>query len=401
MLRFAAVVTGDRALAEDLAQEVLIRAHARWRKIGSLDRPEYYVRKMILNEFLHWRRREWRLIPSGAGSDVDHRSAPDHALGVLRAGRVRVFDCRQNGKKTLVQVQSRGRQVTVSARNLQEVLDRSGNIVELLRSSQIGTYIYPVVPTEFTNWRREQRAWRETAVLFDQSHHMVNLFVKGPDAPKLISDTAVNSTANFPVNRAKQYVPTTPYGHVIGDGILFHEAENEFVFVGRSPAANWLQYQAGAGGYDVEVIKDDRSPSRPYGHAVTRRLWRFQIQGPNAWKVIEKVNRGPLEQLKFFHMSHMNVAGERVRTLRHGMAGEPGLELWGPYDSYERARDAILEAGREFGLEPCGSRAYGSNTLESGWIPSPLPAVYTGEELRSYREWLPANGYEATNALAG
>ena len=59
------------------------------------------------------------------------------------------------------------------------------------------------------------------------------------------------------------------------------------------------------------------------------------------------------------------------------------------------------EAGRDFGLEPCGSRAYGSNTLKSGWIPSPLPAVYTGEELRSYREWLPANGYEATNALAG
>src|SRR5689334_8174419 len=230
---------------------------------------------------------------------------------------------------------------------------------------------------------------------------MVNLFVEGPDALKLISDTAVNSTANFPVNRAKQYVPVTPYGHVIGDGILFREAENEFVFVGRSPAANWLQYQAGAGGYDVEVVKDDRSPSRPYGHAVTRRLWRFQIQGPNAWKVIEKVNRGPLEQLKFFHMSYMNVAGERVRTLRHGMAGQPGLELWGPYDSYEKVREAILEAGREFGLEPCGSRAYSANTLESGWIPSPLPAIYTSEGLRPYREWLAPNSYEATNALAG
>ena len=50
---------------------------------------------------------------------------------------------------------------------------------------------------------------------------------------------------------------------------------------------------------------------------------------------------------------------------------------------------------------PCGARAYASNTLESGWIPSPLPAIYTGEELRGYREWLPADGYEATNALAG
>lgn len=289
----------------------------------------------------------------------------------------------------------------MSATNLQELLDESGNIVELLRNSQIGAYIYPVVPSEFSNWRREQRAWRDSVVLFDQSHHMVNLFVTGPDALRLVTETAINSTANFPVDRAKQYVPTTPAGHVIGDGILFHEDEDTYVFVGRAPAANWLQFHGETGGYDVEIVKDDRSPSRPYGHPVTRRYWRFQIQGPNAWNVIEKVNGGPVEQLKFFHMAHMNVAGERVRTLRHGMAGAPGLELWGPYETYGRVRDAILEAGQEFGIEPVGSRAYGSNTLESGWIPSPLPAIYTGEELRAYRQWLGVDSYEATNALAG
>jgi vanillate/3-O-methylgallate O-demethylase len=140
---------------------------------------------------------------------------------------------------------------------------------------------------------------------------------------------------------------------------------------------------------------------RPLGQAVTRKYWRFQIQGPNAWQVIEKVNGGPVEQLKFFRMAGMNVAGRRVRTLRHGMAGEPGLELWGPYETFDETREAILEAGREFGLVPCGARAYASNTLESGWIPSPLPAIYSGDELRGYREWLPAEGYEATNALAG
>jgi vanillate/3-O-methylgallate O-demethylase len=100
-------------------------------------------------------------------------------------------------------------------------------------------------------------------------------------------------------------------------------------------------------------------------------------------------------------MARMNVGGRQVRTLRHGMAGEPGLELWGPYETYEETRHAILEAGQEFGLEPCGARAYASNALESGWIPSPLPAIYSGEELRGYREWLPVAGYEATNALAG
>jgi vanillate/3-O-methylgallate O-demethylase len=289
----------------------------------------------------------------------------------------------------------------MTQRNLQELLDSSGNTVELLRNSQIGAYVYPVVPYEFSNWRREQRAWRETAVLFDQSHHMVNLFLRGPEAVKLLSETGINNVSDFPVDKAKQFVPTSPSGHVIGDGILFHLDEEEFVWVGRAPVGNWLSYRAESGGYDVEVEKDDRSPSNPYGKAVTRKYWRFQIQGPNAWQVIEKVNDGPVEQLKFFRMSTMSAAGHQVRTLRHGMAGEPGLELFGPYETYDETREAILEAGQEFGLEPCGARAYASNTLESGWIPSPLPAIYTGEEMRGYREWLPAAGYEATNALAG
>jgi len=289
----------------------------------------------------------------------------------------------------------------MTQRTLQDLLDASGNTVEMLRNSQVGAYVYPVVPYEFTNWRREQKAWRETAVLFDQSHHMFNLFIKGPDALKLISDTGINSVANFPVNMAKQFVPVTPAGHVIGDGILFHLAEEEFVWVGRAPVASWLTYQAESGGYNVEIENDPRSSSRPYGKPVTRRYWRFQIQGPNAWPIIEKLNGGPVEQLKFFRMADMSIAGQSVRTLRHGMAGEPGLEVWGPYESYDEIREAILEAGQEFGIEPVGARAYASNTLESGWIPSPLPAIYTGEELRGYREWLGADSYEATNSLAG
>ena len=289
----------------------------------------------------------------------------------------------------------------MSAKNLEEVIQAAGNPVQLLRNSQIGAYVYPVVAPEFTNWRSEQWAWQHTAVLFDQSHHMVDLFIRGKDALKLISDTAINSTKTFKVNQAKQYVPVTPYGHVIGDGILFYLAEEEFVYVGRAPAANWLMYQAQAGGYDVTIEKDDRSPSRPMGKPVKRVFWRFQIQGPNAWAIIEKLHGGPLEKLKFFHMSEMNIAGRKVRTLRHGMSGAPGLEIWGPYEEREDIRAAIVEAGREFGLVQCGSRAYPSNTLESGWIPSPLPGIYTGDKLKAYREWLGADSYEATGAIGG
>src|ERR1044072_8092994 len=70
----------------------------------------------------------------------------------------------------------------------------------------------------------------------------------------------------------------------------------------------------------------------------------------------------------------------------HGMAGAPGLEIWGPYADREKVKDVILAAGDEFGLVQVGARAYATNTLESGWIPSPLPAVYSGEQMKKYRE---------------
>jgi vanillate/3-O-methylgallate O-demethylase len=289
----------------------------------------------------------------------------------------------------------------MSQQSLESLLQAAGNPVDMLRNSQIGAYVYPVVPTEYTNWRDEQRAWRETCVLFDQSHHMVEQLVEGPDALKLLSHLAINSFAKFPVNKAKQFVPCSYDGHVIGDGILFHLEENKLLFVGRAPSASWIQFHAETGGYNVTTKKDDRSPSRPGGKPVVRTHYRFQIQGPNAQQVIEKLNGGPIPDIKFFSMDEINIAGRKVRALRHGMAGAPGLEIWGPYAEGEEIRAAIVEAGKDFGLHQVGSRAYATNTLESGWIPSPLPAVYTGEKMKSYRQWLPASSYEGTGSIGG
>jgi len=286
-------------------------------------------------------------------------------------------------------------------KSLEDLLQSAGNPVSMLRNSQIGAYVYPVVPNEFSNWRDEQRAWRETAVLFDQSHHMANIYIEGPDALKMLSYGATNSFAKFPVDRAKQFAPCTYDGFVIGDGILFHLAENRLVFVGRAPAANWIQFHAETGGYDVKVEKDDRSPSNPKGKAVIRSCYRYQIQGPTAPQILEKLNGGPLPEIKFFNMGVINIAGRKIRALRHGMAGAPGLEIWGPYEEREGIRAAIVDAGKDLGLREVGSRAYSTNTLESGWIPSPLPAVYTGNKMKPYRQWLPTSSYEATGSLGG
>ena len=288
-----------------------------------------------------------------------------------------------------------------SANSLESLLKTVKSPVDMLRNSKIGAYVYPVVAPEFTNWRDEQAAWRNSAVLFDQSHHMVDIYIEGPDALKMLSHLAINSFAKFPVNRAKQFVPCTYDGFVIGDGILFHLEQNKLVFVGRAPSASWIEFHAQTGGYDVKTTKDDRSPSRPMGKPVKRVSYRYQIQGPNATQVIEKLNGGPIPTIKFFAMDEIVIAGRKVRALRHGMAGAPGLEVFGRHEEGEEVRAAIVEAGKEFGLVQVGSRAYASNTLESGWIPSPLPAVYTGDKMKSYREWLPASSYEGTGSLAG
>jgi vanillate/3-O-methylgallate O-demethylase len=289
----------------------------------------------------------------------------------------------------------------MSEKSLADLLARVGSPLKMLRNSPIGAYVYPVVPSEYSNWRDEQRAWRETAVLFDQSHHMANIYVEGPDALKMLSHLATNSFRTFPVNRAKQFAPCSYDGFVIGDGILFHLEEHRLVFVGRAPAANWIQFHAETGGFKVRIQKDDRSPSNPKGKAVVRSCYRYQIQGPKAPHILEKLNGGPVPEIKFFNMDVITIAGRKVRALRHGMAGAPGLEVWGPYEEQEEIREAIVRAGKDFGLREVGARAYATNTLESGWIPSPLPAVYTGEKMKAYRQWLPANSYEGTGSLGG
>jgi vanillate/3-O-methylgallate O-demethylase len=285
----------------------------------------------------------------------------------------------------------------MSQQSLADVLAKAGNPVEMLRNSQIGPYAFPVVRHEFTNWRDEQRSWRETCALFDQSHHMTDLYVKGPDALKLFSDLGVNSFRTFKVDQAKQFVACSHDGYVIGDAILFYLGENSFNLVGRPPAANWVQYNLETGGYKATAELDQRS----FVNEGKRKAYRYQVQGPNALKVMEKVTGQTPPDVRFFNIGVFKIAGHEVKALRHGMVGQPGWELYGPWEEGEAVRDAIVAAGQEFGIRQVGARTYPTSCLESGWIPSPLPAIYTGDQMKGYREWLKSTSYEAMASLGG
>ena len=90
LLRYAVVLTGDHDLAQDVVQEVLARAQVRWRRISEAESPEAYVRRMVLNEYLSW-RRTWAVRHVHAAGErlVDLNDArggiDDHAQGVVDA----------------------------------------------------------------------------------------------------------------------------------------------------------------------------------------------------------------------------------------------------------------------------------------------------------------------------
>ncbi len=285
------------------------------------------------------------------------------------------------------------------AGSLEELITTTDSTVEMLRNMQTGPNVYPGVPPEFTNWRDEQQAWQNTCILFDLSYHMVDLRLHGPGALDLLKLVGFNSFDGFGPNKAKQLAPVNHDGYVIGDVILFQLDDGLYELVGRMPSLNWIIYHAEREDFAVDYSVDQRTVMRD--DPSRRQSYRVQVQGPNAMATMEKVLGGPVPEVRFFNMTTFEIAGKQVRALRHGMAGQPGFELFGPWDDKEPVVDAIVAAGEDFGLRRVGARAYSSNTLESGWIPSPLPAVYTGESMKAYREWLPADSYEARASLGG
>jgi vanillate/3-O-methylgallate O-demethylase len=290
--------------------------------------------------------------------------------------------------------------------SLQDLIDSRPDLVSYLYNdtpgphSRIRADLNPV-PTEFSNWRDEQRAWRESAILFDQSHHMPELFVKGPDAFRLLSSIGVNSLANLDPGRAKQFIGCNARGQMIGDCILYDHSDqtgDHYELVSSMPLLNWVEYQAQAGDWDVTIERDNNTSDNPTGRRVK---FRFQLDGPATGEIFDAVVDGGAPEIPFFRTARVTIAGVDVLVLRHGMAGHKGVEISGPYEHREPVRAAILAAGADHGLRRGGTKAYFSTLYEQAWIAYPLPAVYTGEDLRPYREWLPADGWEGKFSIAG
>jgi vanillate/3-O-methylgallate O-demethylase len=278
----------------------------------------------------------------------------------------------------------------MTSESLAAAIARAGSPVTLMRNQDWPAFTFPVAP-EFTNWRDEQRAWNSTVALMDQSHHMTQLFLGGADLIPLLSSISPNTFGTFRPGVAKQLISVNKDGYLIGDGILFYndDAPEGLVLIGHHLLIDWVRFnaeKAQAAGKDVHHRLEGNSHMRQGPPT----FYRYELQGPNADLVMEKVFGGPAPDIKFFHIGDVEIAGRPVKALRHGMAGQPGFEFYGPWDDNEIVLNALMDAGAEHGIRRVGAKAYSATPLESGWVPTPFPAIFD-EDFAEYREWLPAD----------
>jgi len=241
---------------------------------------------------------------------------------------------------------------------------------------------------EYTDWIDESMSWKETCYIGDWSFLWERRF-RGPDVLKLFSDVSVNSFANFAVGQSKHVIHCNQAGKIIHEGILSRLDQEEFMLFGRG--GFWVDYQLRHGRYRAASEPDD--------------WFNFQVSGPNALYVVEKAAGQTIRDIAFMHSGKITIAGHEVVALRQGMAGEVGYELQGPSQYAARVYEAILEAGKEFGIRRLGGRAAFINHLEACFptiVTDYLPAIFDddmAEYLAEFKAAMPA--YAATFNIAG
>ena len=205
------------------------------------------------------------------------------------------------------------------------------------------------VAPEYSGWQDEQLSWKKTCYVGDWSF-VPQISVKGPDAHRLFRDLSVNNLDNMPLARAKHCVQVNEDGKTISEGILLRHAEDHFEYLCGTP--QWVLFNLKTGGYDAEA-------SMPVSY-------KLQVSGPNALALCEKLQGGnSLRDTKFMWRQKGQIDGLDVDFLRQGMAGEIGFELQGPIQERETVLQAILAAGKEFGIRRLGARNLMINHLEA------------------------------------
>lgn len=263
------------------------------------------------------------------------------------------------------------------------------------------------MPLKYSSELEEHHAVRTTAGLFDLSH-MGEIRIIGPDAATFLNTALVGNLAAVKIGKAKYTLICREDGGILDDLIAYRIDENEYLLVpnaaNREVVAAALSERAAAGpagaaadgaapegtGFEVEVWDESEGISL------------IAVQGPAAQKIISSVVRANetflVEELGYYAFTTVSIGGDEILLARTGYTGEDGFELFLPNDKAHALWLALLEAGSDDGLVPCGLACRDSLRLEAGM---PLYGNELSTERVSFEAGLPVVSFSKEENFVG
>jgi aminomethyltransferase len=186
---------------------------------------------------------------------------------------------------------------------------------------------------------------------------MGDIRLAGPQALAAVQHVSMNDASRLAVGQAQYSALLYPQGTFVDDVIVHRLAEDEYLLVinagTREKDFNWVRDNTRQFDCAVENLSDD--------------FTQIAIQGPKAVRVLQRLTDADLSAVKFYWVTRGSVCGlKNILIARTGYTAEDGFEIYVPADEASSARvwNEILNAGKEFGLVPCGLGARNTLRLE-------------------------------------
>ena len=209
------------------------------------------------------------------------------------------------------------------------------------------------MPVQYSGILEEHHAVRAAVGLFDVSH-MGEIEIRGPEAFRLTDFVTTNAVARLQPGQIQYSALLYPHGGFVDDILVHKVAEDHyFLCVNATNQEKDYKHIAAENRWDAEV------------EFASERYAQLAIQGPRARATLQRLTPADLSSLRYYHFLDGEAARARARIARTGYTGADGFELYVPPEEAPRLWREVLEAGREFGIRPCGLGARNTLRLEA------------------------------------
>jgi glycine cleavage system T protein (aminomethyltransferase) len=213
------------------------------------------------------------------------------------------------------------------------------------------------MPVEYSGIIAEHIAVRTSVGIFDVSH-MGDIRVAGDEALAAIQHISMNDASRLAVGQAQYSAMLYPQGTFVDDIIVHRLGEREYLIV----------INAGTREKDFQWVRDNTRQFNCVVENLSDAFTQVAIQGPRGVDVLQKLTDADLSAVKFYWVTRGTVCGlKKILIARTGYTGEDGFEIYIPGDEEISVRvwGEVLDAGKEFGILPCGLGARNTLRLEA------------------------------------